>query len=301
MHTSLKSDDFQPSNAREASRPLSFMHVPKAAGTSMMAALVDATGATRAPWQFDRFHFGGQPRLDEMSTEAQALILLDGTAPAGTLIAGHISLSSIRRACPGGQVVTLLREPVSRLLSLCAFNARVPAEAFPPWGPDWEARIALARQPLADYLREPRAAALTDNVVTRYLLQPQARIPDDDFLHPDDAPALLAAALQALAGIDLVDVIENPGLPDRLGTWLGRPVVFGRLNEALPPPTSLATVIDGARDAASDSLLAQRTCIDDAIWRAVVAARMGGCDVDELAAKQQADQRRRLRALSRAA
>jgi len=283
---------------RSPSRPLAFMHVPKCAGTSITFALVAALAIPCAPWQLDRFHFGGQPRLAEISANVRHLILLDDTAPPEVLLAGHISLSSLRAASPGCQVISIMREPVCRLLSLWAFNASAPDAAFPPWGADWKRRIRLARRKLAGYLAEPTAAALTDNVVVRYLLQPHSRIPEDDFISPEDAPILLEEALKALALVDFVDIIENPRLTDELAAWLGRPLAIERHNEAAPLPDHLRATIADPPDDETSRLLGLRTVIDDAIWRILANDRMRPLRADALAPGLRDAQRRKLAAAS---
>lgn len=220
----------------DPSRPLAFMHVPKSAGTSLIHTL----GASLQPSQrfggFDRSLFGDFDDFAGIDASIQDTIHLQSDRlPAADLIAAHMAYSSLRAGYPQAQLMTILREPVSRLVSQWLYWRGQSDAALAPWG-KWGERVRRARLPLGEFLHAPDVACQTDNVALRMLLCPHKLIPPGGFIDPRHDRRLLGEARDRLATFALVDCIENPKLPEVLQGWLGRPFTIEQHNvtERLP-------------------------------------------------------------------
>ncbi len=220
--------------AFDPKRRLIFLHIPKSAGTTLTAELVRALRPATLVHGIDAALFGGFRDFAAMEPGLRRSIFLSPTAIAADadLAAGHIALSSLRRRYPAGQFMTLLREPITRLLSHWLFWRQQSDADLAAWG-GWAARVKTARGTLARFLATPELAGTLDNVGLRLLLWPHPLIPDDGFIDPRSDAALLAQARWALSGFDFADILENPALHDNLRRWLGRPLMCGRLNETV--------------------------------------------------------------------
>src|SRR4051794_32048433 len=215
------------------------MHIPKTAGMSLTAALTDTLRPHTAVVGFDRVLFGDYEDFASLDETIRRDVYLSADAlPRADLIAGHMAYSSLRQRFDEAQFITVLREPISRLLSHWLFWRGFSDKQLAPWG-GWADRVRQARKSLIAFLREPSVACQLDNLVVRLLLWPHPLIPVNNFIDPRHGRRLLAEARNRLAGFVLVDVVENPGLPDVLQTWLGRPFVLDRRNETGCIPESL--------------------------------------------------------------
>jgi hypothetical protein len=260
----------------ESKRRLVFLHVPKTAGTSFTEALAASLERTRGPLQFDHYHFGGLTTLDVLEPAQRALVIGkdEPVEDEARFVAGHFSLSTLKRAYAGAQLITLLREPRSRVLSYWMFGRAARDETLPPWGPEWTERMLLMRGPFADFVSHPKLLAQSDNVVARMLLRPHPLIEDEAPIDERHDGVVLAEALARLDDLAFVDVVENPLLVENVAAWLGCAVTMRRLNESAAVPEPLRRPIDAELAPDVLELLAARTRLDLAIWSYVAARRL---------------------------
>lgn len=285
---------------RKLHPPLGFIHVPKCGGTQLMTEIeaflrpiqrvhgwdLSQTGAVVPDWTTDAV-------VQQKGVGGGLYPTTDAVSRTGDMIAGHFAYSSLRSRFPTAKLMTILREPQSRVLShwfyLRDYTDEVLAE-FMNWGP----YLALARQPLRVFLTTPSIACLSDNVITRLLLWPHPLIPDGGFIERQSDETLLAEALARLREIDFVDIVENDGMRVRLFAWLaetwGRSLwskleqrlngpARGNANEAGPPlfgeRLPMATELSGG----TAEFLAFRCRLDAVLWRYVAQGLPNGEDL----------------------
>ena len=230
----------------------------------------------------DRVLFGGFDGFGTLGAEQRAE-LYDAPAQmprARTLVCGHFALSTLRAAYPGAQLVTVLREPVSRLLSHWMFWRKQTDEALAGWG-GWGDYVRQARRPLGAFIAEPQVAVQTDNMALRMLLWPHPAVPVDGFIDPANDAELLREARRRLDGFALAEIVEGPVVA-RIGTWLGRDFTYRRLNETADMPERQRTPLAGQLDAATLALLDERSRLDLALWRGVAIRRDGAAAATSL-------------------
>src|SRR5947209_8363821 len=97
-------------------RTLAFMHIPKSAGTSIRAAIAEATGQPVARYGIDIHHLGRICRPDLIAPECAVVLHSDQLRGETGFLSGHFSLSTLLGGWPGAEYITVLREPVSRIL-----------------------------------------------------------------------------------------------------------------------------------------------------------------------------------------
>lgn len=259
---------------------LAYLHLPKAAGTSIRAALsayypADAT----VPYSFDRHLFGDEPRIAEIT---EPVFLGDPVDfKAYRYMEGHWTLPSMESAFESADIVCLLREPRARFLSHYSFWRSWPDSMHELWEPYQAARYAGL--PLSEYCTEPGAAHQTDNLITRLLLGPHELIPDRGFIRDDDIATVVAEACAGLDAIGHADVIERGDATyQAFEAWFGSQLSRERLNE-----TDLGSgePIDfhDALDAKTMTLVNRRNSADVEIWRHVARRRMSDDEARSLA------------------
>ncbi|GAN75912.1 hypothetical protein [Acidisphaera rubrifaciens] len=258
---------------------VAFMHIPKTAGTSLVLALRRALAPAASVGGFDASLFGDYADFDTFDAPTRAAIhLRPHDLPPADFVAGHFALSTLMGRYPRARLLSVLREPRSRLLSLWLFWRSHSDEQLAGWG-TWADRVRLARLPLAAFLRAPAVACQTDNMITRALLWPHPLIPDGGFIAPDDEAWLLTDARRRLAQLSFVDVVEVAGWEARLQAWLGRPLDLARCNETTPMPRGLRGDLARELTASAFDALAARSRIDTQLWT-TVAGGLAGSDAD---------------------
>src|ERR1700730_10014867 len=107
----------------DSAKPLVFMHIPKSAGTSLRDALRTALGPRAFFSAFDRCIFGTFNGFQSIAGVMRRAVVFDAAEiPRGLdLISGHMSFSTTSQAYPDAEFMTILREPVSRLMSFWLF------------------------------------------------------------------------------------------------------------------------------------------------------------------------------------
>lgn len=208
---------------------LAYLHLPKAAGTSIRAALsayYDA--ADTVPWSFDRHMFGGFAGLAEID---RPVFLGDPSEfRKYRYMEGHWSLPTILAGFDPDDVACILREPRARYLSQYTFWRSWGDEQHEVWRP-FDASLA-SRRPLSEYAADPAIACISDNLVTRLLLGPHPLIPADGHIAVGDIDAVATSACEQLDRLGHVDVIERgEETYVALENWFGSPLSRERLNE----------------------------------------------------------------------
>lgn len=266
---------FAKARAYDFVKPLIFMHVPKCSGTSLIRAVVAAGTAPSAFSGFDETLFGDFSAFESLSEQLRTSIYLDpNDLPRGAeFVAAHMSFVTLSRGFPEGRLLTLLREPVSRLLSLWLFWRSHTDEQLRDWG-QWGNRVRRGRSPLVDFLRAREVACQTDNQLLRMLLWPHHLVPRDDFIDARHDAILIQIAVGRLARFAFLDLIENRMFESNFANWLGRPIVFGRFNQTANIPQSLK--IPMARQLTNEAwaLLEARSRLDLKLWLALAAERV---------------------------
>lgn len=263
---------------------LAFMHVPKTAGTSVIAGLEAAMSPVQPLRGIDRYLFGGFDDFDSLHGDPRRQLIMDpaGIPADAPFIVGHLACSSLLDGASDRSLMTILREPVTRLLSHWLYWRAMPGRDLEDWG-TWRDVVRKARQPLGTFLSDPEIAAQTDNLMTRALLWPHRLVPNAGFIEPRDDRRLAREAGKRLRRFDFVDVVENEGFPARMADWLQRPFALPRLNQTarmptLSRPSSLADELTPEVHA----LLASRSRLDLRLWNSIARRRLRGVDIEAL-------------------
>lgn len=90
------------------------LHIPKTAGTSLRVALEAALGAERVFPNEEYLWLRGGKYLNV----GEMAFALAGASPAVSLIQGHLSLREVKKLSPDAKMITVLRKPSERLISL---------------------------------------------------------------------------------------------------------------------------------------------------------------------------------------
>jgi hypothetical protein len=251
------------------------MHIPKSAGTSLGDALRTAIEPRGFFSAFDRSTFGTFDGFQSIAEEIRQAIVFDAAEiPRGLdLILGHMSFSTTSQAYPDAQFMTILREPVSRLMSFWLFWRSKRDENLVPWG-GWGDYVRKSRRSLREFLCARDISCQVDNQTLRMLLWPHPLVPADDFIDERHDEELIQTAVSRLEQFSFVDVVENPDMVAKLQDWLGRPLLLQKLNETDDIPRALKTPIDQELDAETLALAEHRSRLDLKLWQEVVARRL---------------------------
>jgi len=250
------------------------MHIPKSAGTSlteaMRAALNPRTSVLR---RFDQCLFGDFRDFENMpDIVRQAIFRGPDQLEAGCdFVAGHLSWTTTHHAYPSAQFMTVLREPVSRLLSHWLFWRSLTDDQLAPWGREWIVRLKQSRQPLRSFITAPNIASQTDNIAVRMLLWPHPLIPDGDFIDERHDETLRKEALARLNRFSFVNFLENPRLAGDISDWLKCPLTIPNLNETPALSTEFATDIASEIGGDTRRLLELRSRLDGQLWQHAAA------------------------------
>lgn len=199
----------------------------------------------------------------------------------GDFVAGHMAFSTLSRAYGTANRLTVLREPISRILSHWLFWRALPDDQLAMWG-KWAGYLLQARRPLAEFLSCKDIACQTDNVTVRMLLWPHTLIPFDDFIDRRDDDAVVTAAANRLKQFSFTDVMENPELPTNLGAWLGRPIDYLPINQTGPTPQPLKRPLHAEMVPELFNLIETRIRLDVKLWNLLVSSRISGMSVDSV-------------------
>ncbi|RQT36231.1 hypothetical protein DF037_04250 [Burkholderia contaminans] len=250
------------------------MHIPKTAGTSVVTGISQSLQTNDEVRGIDRLLLGAFDRLSEFDDEVARTIYLDESRmPESKLIMGHFSYSTLTNRYPHAQLLTFLREPLSRLLSHWVYWRCMSDEYLVRWG-SWRDCIKLSRGTLKEFLTDPRIACQTDNLATRMLLWPDERIGNDSFIAPDQDSRLLKDALNRLNSIAYSDIIENPLFHQNLSRWFKTDLPMMHLNSTARVPENLRIRLDKELDQETLSLLDDRCRLDMKLWSLLAIRRL---------------------------
>jgi hypothetical protein len=259
----------------EPSRPLAFMHIPKTSGCSLMAGLYEALHPTGRVGGFDLSMFGAFDAFDTVEPAMRRTVCGHALPieDASDLICGHYAYSTIVRSRPNAQLMTALREPRSRLLSLWTFWRVQADDGLRPWG-KWGDIVRLARRPLLEFLGCREAACQTDNVAVRMLLWPHPLVPAGDFIDGAFDRRLVGEATDRLRRFAFADVIENPEFETNLRNWLARPFAYARVNETRHVAPELRVPLRNELVPEALRLIEHRSRLDRLLWLALAGERI---------------------------
>lgn len=247
-----------------------FLHVPKAAGTSVTIALRNAFADPR-PFRcdMDPVLFGEFTSFDEISADTRSRIYTgDGSDLAYVpVLAGHFAWRTITATIPPAQVMCVVREPRVRLLSHYFYWTTFTAaqrEAYLPW----TMLTRVANVSLEQFLSEPWLAPQSDEVLTRMLVYPNRQVPNEGFLRTINVlrrRRVEQRARSLFSGLGLVVPLEiGARLGSVVSAWCGRPVDIQHHNRT----ERTATVdIDALLTPTVMRLLAERSRHDRRLWR----------------------------------
>lgn len=206
---------------RTLNPPLGFVHIPKAAGTSITQQLDLFLRPRKLIYGLDRSQFGSFTAFETMPAEMRAGIFdsADTIPEQADIIAGHLSPKTIRVRYPMARLITIMRAPSARLVSHWFYWRGYTDDVLAKYG-TWGNLIATARSDFADFLCVRQIACVTDNVILRMLLWPHPLIPDDNFIDPEHDDMLIAEARLMLDQFCHTDIIEAPDAEKRLNIWL---------------------------------------------------------------------------------
>jgi hypothetical protein len=242
--------------------------------------MVEAERPLRVFFGFDRAFFGDFADFASIPAENAAFIHhRPETLPRDeAVVRAHMSLATLKAAYPHGRFMTVLREPVCRLLSHFAFWRGFTPEQDAAWG-NWAVRSGIARLSLERFLAAPEIACQTDNVATRLLLYPHRLIPAGAPIDPAHDAQLTEAALDRLAVFDFAAALEAPDFGAALSAFLGATPAAARHNITPATPPALRTALDRELTDRALGLLEARSRLDLALWRALLPL---GVDADQV-------------------
>ena len=205
--------------------PVSFLHFEKTAGTSLASQITELFH----PLQIDDDPQRGTAPHIVSAFPPFASSILNGKA----LVWGHYDLPALRRLDPRRRVITILRDPRARLLSLYHFWRSVDPALVEAGAVSFNV-AAAHRLDLLGFLRstDPLIRNYTDNVYVRRLVGTYTWPESNDRLRSDPS-GVLGEAILALDSLDFVGIVEriNEDLPV-LGRVIGAefPGVLARRN-----------------------------------------------------------------------
>jgi hypothetical protein len=257
------------------SRPLAFMHIPKTSGTALMSALAASLNPSAVVMGFDHCLFGSFSSFSTFSVSEQRRIYRSSNdLPTGKeLIMGHFAFSTLREAYPNAQIFTVLRDPISRVLSHWLFWRQHTDLLLAPLG-EWAAFVRYSRQPLARFLNQPLIACQIDNLALRMLLWPNPLIKPDQFIDPVHDEHLVREAIARLDTFDFVDIIENDKFLQNLEHRFGRAFSYIRSNETNAIPREFRSPLHRELTSEAQELLEARTRLDLRLWTAIANRHM---------------------------
>jgi len=232
---------------------------------------------------FDHCLFGPFRGFDTFdATERQRIYDGPASFPADSkLIAGHFAFSTLRQAYPRAQIFTVLRDPISRLLSHWMFWRQQTDAMLMPLG-SWADFVRHSRKPLASFLNLPALAFQLDNLTLRMLLWPHPLIKDDQFIDPANDQRLISDAARRLRELDFVDVIENPGFLQNLEDWMGHSLRYDHDNETRGIPIQFRNPLHLELTPEAYQRLILRSRLDLQLWQRIVNQRLPACDAAAL-------------------
>jgi hypothetical protein len=267
------------------------MHVPKAAGTTMIEQIEFTLRPRRSEYRLDGTQFGAFERFQTMDKNIRNTIVFDiSQIPEDTdVLMGHMGLKTLEKRFPEARKATIVREPVARLISQWLYHRTYDDERNALYG-EWGKAIAVARLSLHAYLSQRDIFCLTDNVLTRMLLWPHRLIPENSGLETAHDDFLYREARAALDRFDYIDSAENDGLIENFSAWLD--LTYGTallsrmktlagerdrntIKNAFVSVNAGKPIDIDAEIAEAEPALQARTRIDQKLWAHIISGKLG--------------------------
>lgn len=279
--------DVRPVPSPLARRRVGFLHIPKAAGTSIRSAMVAAYGTDHVSrFVFDEVLFGDFVAWNTISDRLSRLVLHPGQRLADAdiaarAVAGHLSFRSISRLVEPADIFTVLREPRSRVLSHQLFWSVLPEFVAEEYGEYQVHRTAF--DGLKRFLAEPRAAHQADNLHVRMLVD--VDVDPTRPLRDDEHVGAANAALETLTQLGCTTFVESPTFWTDVATFVG--LEGDEVRENITGSGNVPTPFGGPQfDEETIELLEARTAADSIVYRRIIGAQLG---LDERGAAAFAD------------
>jgi hypothetical protein len=242
---------------------VSFLHFERTGGTSLAAALTD---------RFHPLQIAAAHRAEDIDNPKVAI-------EERKLVWGHYDLPTLRRLSPERRIITVLREPAARILSLYYFWRSIHPSQLDERA---DSRVMEAqRLNLLDFLQSDHQSLRDsiDNIYARRLAGLYGSGTPDDPLErdPDGALALARNALEHFAFVGISEHMADAfrGIEHALGVNLSasqrlndaavnpknQPWLFRRVEHEVKTPEILAALAHLTR---LDSVL-YRTCLKEAV------------------------------------
>ena len=139
---------------------LVFMHLPKTGGTSLRSALCAAYASEETALIY------GSSGLDGAMSRAEFVALPEEIRHGKRLVMGHFPFGVHRDIGRPSRYVTILRDPVERVISLYYHFRNIPGIRFGSKGHRERLRMRLTRVSLEDWVFSGRRQAM-DNLMVR--------------------------------------------------------------------------------------------------------------------------------------
>ena len=262
-----------------------FLHVPKAAGSSIRSALTAAYPAeSTSRYSYDHVLFGHFDRYDTFAPGLRAMTLLPDEQPDRTdiaLVVGHFAVQTLTRFVEMGDIFTVLREPRARVLSHQLFwSTRTPA-ATERYGEYQVERTAV--DGMKRFLTNPAGVHQYDNLHVRMLCG--SDLPTDRALTGAELTDATSAARATLHSLGAVTFVESPTFWPDVAAFVG--LTGDEPRENVTGSNDVPVSFSGPQfDAETLEMLHLATMGDAALYREVVATRLG---LDPDGAQRRAD------------
>jgi hypothetical protein len=251
-----------------------FLHVPKAAGSSIRSALTAAyPTASTSRYSYDHVLFGHFDRYDTFAPGLRAITLLPDDQPDRTdvaLIVGHFAVQTLTRFVEVGDIFTVLREPRARVLSHQLFWSTRTAAATERYGEYQVERTAV--DGMKRFLTNPAGVHQYDNLHVRMLCGDD--LPTDRALSSAELADATSAASATLHALGAVTFVESPAFWPDVANFVG--LTGDEPHENVTGSNDVPVSFSGPQfDAETLELLHLATVGDAALYREVVATHLG--------------------------
>lgn len=262
-----------------------FLHVPKAAGSSIRSALTAAYPAdATSRYSYDHVLFGHFDRYDTFAPGLRAMTLLPDDTPDRldvALVVGHFAVQTMTRFVDVADIFTVLREPRARVLSHQLFWSTRTAAATERYGAYQVERTAV--DGLRRFLADPAGVHQYDNLHVRMLCGYD--LPSDRALTDAELADATSAARATLGRLGAVTFVESPAFWADVAGFVG--IDGDEPRENVTGSNDVPVSFSGSQfDLETLERLHRCTVGDAALYRDVVATRLG---LDPSAAQRRAD------------
>lgn len=182
-------------------KKFAFMHVPKCAGSSLSEILQSCFKIEEVcPYRLDKFLFGNFNPRKIINKEIRDLIILDDeieSVKKYKLLTGHFALDTILDYDPE-IIITILREPRSRILSHYFFWRSLPleVEVAISWLP-YSVSIYAKTQSFEEFIENNKVADQIDNLLCRQIAD-QKLIPKERYIREDEDECIIQNCLERI-------------------------------------------------------------------------------------------------------